>query len=178
MKFLYGSIVSTLITGAVCLVFDPFVNFSPRVAPQKTFNDIGRVPGDNSLQYCSGYYDGELLRISEATMKPNPPQKGKTLIIDIVGQIPEKVEGGYVEVVVKLGLIKLLHTKIDLCEDNPRANLTCPIEKGPVKIQSKIEIPEQVPPATFFVHAQAYTYDDEDLFCLTSRVDFRQPLRV
>ncbi|RKF78698.1 Phosphatidylglycerol/phosphatidylinositol transfer protein [Golovinomyces cichoracearum] len=174
MKFPYGSVVSTLITGAVCLVVDPFVNSSPQAAPQKILHDVGYpVPGDNSLNYCSGYQEGEILRISEATFNPNPPQRGKTLSIDIVGQLSQKVEGAYVDVVVKLGIIKLLHTMIDLCADDPRANITCPIEKGPVKLHSEIEIPAQIPPALFYVHVQAYTNDDEDLFCLGSKVDFR-----
>ncbi|RKF83712.1 Phosphatidylglycerol/phosphatidylinositol transfer protein [Golovinomyces cichoracearum] len=177
MKFFYGSVVSTLITGAVCLVVEPFVSSSPQVAPQKILDDVVySVPGDISLKYCSGHQEGQLLKISEATVNPNPAQKGKILNIDIVGQLPEKVEGGYVDVVVKIGLIKILQHTIDLCDDDSIAKITCPLEKGPVKLHSEIEIPEQVPPALFHVHAQAYTNNDEYLFCLESNANFRHSL--
>ncbi|RKF83040.1 Phosphatidylglycerol/phosphatidylinositol transfer protein [Golovinomyces cichoracearum] len=178
MKFLYGSVVSTLITGAFCLVVDPFVHFSPEVAPQKIFDDDGfTLLGHNSFANCPGYPVGQFL-ISDATLSPNPPKmfefsqhEGQTLSIDLVGQLLKKTQGAYVILSAQMGVVEIFRSKIDLCANDPRAKTTCPIESGPVKLHIEIEIPQKASLTHFYLRVKGRAYDHRDLFCLYSSID-------
>jgi hypothetical protein len=85
-------------------------------------------------------------------------------------------EGAYADVVVKLGLIKLLSRRIDICEE-ARANnvsLQCPVEDGEHEVTHTVELPREIPPAKFNVHLNAFTAEDADLMCLDLSIDFRK----
>jgi hypothetical protein len=47
---------------------------------------------------------------------------------------------------VKYGLIRLVNTKADLCEQVKNVDLDCPIKKGKTTIKKDVEIPAEVPP--------------------------------
>lgn len=55
-------------------------------------------------------------------------------------------EGAYVVLQVKYGLIRLVNTKADLCEQISNVELECPIEKGKLSILKDVDIPREVPP--------------------------------
>jgi len=75
-------------------------------------------------------------------------------------------EGAYVDVTVKLGLIKLLHKQFDVCEEacvsspdclpTPEFNTTrrrksdvdikCPIQEGPYNVSQTVALPREIPP--------------------------------
>lgn len=98
---------------------------------------------------------------------------GKTLTINASGKVLEKIEqGAYVDVVVKYGLIKLVSTQVDLCEQTKEANITCPIEKGDLKVTKSVEIPSPVPIGTYNVHADVYTSTGKAITCLDASVTF------
>lgn len=59
------------------------------------------------------------------------------------------VEGAYINLVVKYGLIRLINQEVDLCEQTEKADLKCPIEKGVLSITKSVEIPKEVPPVRF-----------------------------
>ncbi|RKF82712.1 Phosphatidylglycerol/phosphatidylinositol transfer protein [Golovinomyces cichoracearum] len=165
MKFLYVSIVSSLITGVLCLVVDPYVNFSPQVAPQKSLDIYGSIPGNSHLEYCRGNGEGDLLKIRYATIKPNPPQTGQTISIDLVGQLLEKTQGAFVVVTLNFAFTEFFRTTIDLCADSG-AKRVCPIEKGPVNLHIDPNIPTHIPIGHVILRARAYTYDHKQMFCL------------
>lgn len=73
--------------------------------------------------------------------------RGGNLVIRATGTVFETIEdGAYVNLVVKYGLIRLVNTKADLCEQVSNVDLECPIEKGILSITKAVEIPKEVPP--------------------------------
>lgn len=72
-------------------------------------------------------------------------------------------EGTYVDVTVKLGLIKLLSQCSDLCalvRENGAA-LQCPLEPGYHKIEHTVQLPHEIPPAKFNVHLTGTSQAEE-----------------
>lgn len=59
-------------------------------------------------------------------------------------------KGAYVVIQVKYGLIKLLSTTADLCEQIKEVDLECPLEAGQTKITKEVELPKQIPPVCPF----------------------------
>ncbi|KAH8917898.1 hypothetical protein BT69DRAFT_1354363 [Atractiella rhizophila] len=113
--------------------------------------------------------------IEELTVNPDPPQAGKTLTIDATGLVQTEIkEGSYANVLVKLGLIKILNKTFDICEELENANSTlrCPIQPGRYTIQQSVELPKEIPKAKFLVSARAFTQDDEPMACADIMIDF------
>ena len=75
--------------------------------------------------------------------------RGANLVIRATGTVFETIEeGAYVNLVVKYGLIRLVNTKADLCEQVGNVDLECPIKKGVLSITKTVEIPKEVPPVS------------------------------
>lgn len=102
-------------------------------------------------------------------------------------------EGSYADVLVKLGLIKLLQRRFDICEeacvsalslscptdadlgllglrpffsDNANASLTCPVKPGQYTLTQTVELPKEIPRAKFAIDVLGVTAEDEDMLCL------------
>jgi hypothetical protein len=74
---------------------------------------------------------------------------GKKLTIEAVGTVKELIEeGAYVVLQVKYGLIRLVNTKADLCEQVKNVDMECPIEKGKTKITKDVDLPNEIPPVS------------------------------
>ncbi|RDL33663.1 putative Phosphatidylglycerol transfer protein [Venustampulla echinocandica] len=141
---------------------------------QRVLGDKGEaVPGDNPLTYCNAAHDADLLILDYVNLDPNPPLAGTVLTIEAVGTLLETVgEGAYVNLQVKYGLIKLLTTRADLCEQVSNVDLNCPVEKGKISLIKDVELPQQIPPGTYTVLADAYTVDDKHIVCFEATVKF------
>jgi hypothetical protein len=75
--------------------------------------------------------------------------RGSTLTIEAVGDLLEDVDdGAYVVLQVKYGLIRLVNTEADLCEQVSNVDLTCPIKKGKTTIVKDVELPKEIPPVS------------------------------
>lgn len=71
---------------------------------------------------------------------------GKDLVIQAAGVVFEEVEeGAYVALQVKYGLIRLISTKADLCEQVKNVDMECPIKKGPLTFTKTVELPKEIP---------------------------------
>lgn len=71
---------------------------------------------------------------------------GEDLIIQASGTLAEAVEeGAYVALQVKYGLIRLISTKADLCEQVANVDMECPIKKGDITITKTVELPKEIP---------------------------------
>jgi hypothetical protein len=103
-------------------------------------------------------------------------------------------EGAYVVLQVKYGLIRLINTKADLCENIQNVDLECPIKKGKTTIKKDADLPAEIPPVSisawqrmlpkkphayifikgkYTVLADVYTKDDAHITCLTATVVFQ-----
>ena len=72
---------------------------------------------------------------------------GNTLKVTAKGNFSEEIEdGAYVNLQVKFGLVILVRTKADLCEQLATVDKECPIEKGETTIEKDIELPKVIPP--------------------------------
>ena len=81
--------------------------------------------------------DTYILEIKDITLTPPMPVPGEDLVIEAVGYLKETVDqGASANVLVKLGVVTLLHKDFDICgqlEEND-TELKCPIEDGLIKV--------------------------------------------
>ena len=68
------------------------------------------------------------------------------MVIEATGTVRKTiVQGAFAEVQVKYGLITLIKTKADLCEQVSNVDLECPIEAGNMTITKAVELPATIP---------------------------------
>lgn len=68
-------------------------------------------------------------------------------MIKAKGIVKQKIEqDAYVLLTVKYGLIRLISTKADLCEQIGNVDLKCPVEAGEVEITKTVDLPAEIPP--------------------------------
>lgn len=74
---------------------------------------------------------------------------GETLTIEAIGTFTKDVEeGAYIQLQVKYGLIRLINTKADLCEQVKNVDLECPIKAGKTTITKDVDLPTEIPPVS------------------------------
>lgn len=157
------------ITSALLLIA-PALTFALR---HSSSNDLHTfIPGESPIDTCeSPAPETDLIDIQSLVIAPNPPQRGQNLTITASGIVKEDiVEGAYVEVEVKYGLIRLLRQSLDLCEQTEKVDLTCPIKEGTVSLERVVELPQAIPPGKYTVNAKVYTADDREITCLVAKV--------
>jgi hypothetical protein len=72
---------------------------------------------------------------------------GKNLSIKAAGDLKTTVvEGAYVAIQVKYGLITLIKQKIDLCEQVKNVDKECPLEPGELEVTKDVALPNEIPP--------------------------------
>jgi hypothetical protein len=83
----------------------------------------------------------DILEIEYIKVVPSIISPGKEFTLEAEGKLKEKIEdGAYVEVVIKIGLIKILSKTYDLCEtlrNKEGNNIMCPIPAGDIKVIGK-----------------------------------------
>ncbi len=57
-------------------------------------------------------------------------------------------EGAKVHLTVKYGFISIINQEVDLCEQVASLNMSCPVEKGAVKLDHTVELPKEIPPVS------------------------------
>lgn len=71
--------------------------------------------------------------------------RGKDLLIKARGNFTAKVEeGAYINLSVKYGVITLIKTEADLCEQMKEVDEKCPLE-GAKAFTKKVSLPKQIP---------------------------------
>lgn len=74
--------------------------------------------------------------------------RGKDLQIKAKGNFTQKVEqGAYINLSVKYGLITLINTKADLCEQMKEVDETCPLN-GAKDFTKEVTLPKEIPPVS------------------------------
>jgi hypothetical protein len=87
----------------------------------------------------------DIAQVSQA----NERNSGQKLTIEAVGTLTKDVEkDAYVVLQVKYGLIRLVSTRADLCEQVSNVDMECPIKKGKVTITKDVDIPKEIPPVS------------------------------
>ncbi|CAG8520886.1 2631_t:CDS:2 [Funneliformis caledonium] len=121
---------------------------------------------------CSN--DNDILVIENIFISPDPPRRGENVYINASGYLKKTVGfGSYVDLTVKLGLIKLLHQKLDLCEQVEKVDKSCPLEEGEQYLETTVTLPKEIPFGKYTVEAYVYTADEERITCLKANVMFK-----
>ncbi len=75
------------------------------------------------------------------------------------------LKSAYADVKIKLGLIKLLEIRLDLCNEIKNIGIECPLKKGDLNIVTQIDIPAELPPGKYVVHVTATNFDGLSVAC-------------
>jgi hypothetical protein len=136
---------------------------------QDVISEAIPVKGNNPLEYCSDP-SGNILDIKSVDLSPNPPKPGQSLTIKAEGVLHERVEkGAYVLLEVKYGLITLVKQRPDLCDQIVNVDLECPLEAGTMTLTKEVQLPAQIPPGRYTVHADVFSKDDKRITCLDAK---------
>ncbi|KAF9562715.1 Phosphatidylglycerol/phosphatidylinositol transfer protein [Mortierella alpina] len=131
----------------------------------------GFVADPATIEECGD--EDDLLQMHNYTLTPNPPEKGKNLTIEAYGSLSEDVvEGATIHLTVKLGLIKLLTTKLDFCEESAKINKNCPLEAGEQSLYHSVELPKEIPPGKYVVNIKVLNPDEKQVTCLIAKAQF------
>ncbi|KAF0488277.1 ML domain-containing protein [Gigaspora margarita] len=127
-----------------------------------------------TIQDCGSGNPEYILQISYLEINPDPPQKGQQLSISAKGYLSEEVgEGSYIDLTVKLGLIKLLHQRLDLCEQVEKVDKKCPLEEGEQTLEHTVTLPREIPPGKYIVDVYVKTPDHRPIACFKATAFFR-----
>jgi len=151
------------------------------ISDQQPMREDSPIRSTASWDYKDCFPDGSPVQITSIEVTPDPPKPGQDLTVTVNGTVTETLEdGAYADVTVKLGLVKLLKKRFDLCEEARNANATvqCPVEPGSYHVVHTVTLPREIPPARFAVNILGYTVEDEDLLCLDLKVDFTKRLSL
>ncbi|CCC71889.1 hypothetical protein NCAS_0I02210 [Naumovozyma castellii] len=145
------------------------------ILPGPPATDRRPIHGDSPLYQCD-IYERQILNIENVDLSPNPPKRNSKLNITASGEAFKEIKkGAYIDIVVRLGYIKLLTQTFDLCdmlEDEDVEGLRCPVQPGKYNLAKSVDIPAEVPPGRYIFSARAYTVDDELITCITGEVLF------
>ncbi|CAD6570801.1 MAG: Phosphatidylglycerol/phosphatidylinositol transfer protein [Tremellales sp. Tagirdzhanova-0007] len=169
LLLLLPSISATLATDAFTWAND-LVSSSP-ARPSKG----GEIHTMDSWSYVDCGLATDVVQLKNIAVSPDPPVPGKNLTVSVDADVLERIDNGAsADVVVKLGLIKLLQKTFDVCEEALNANATvqCPISPGTYSVSQTVELPKEIPKAKFAVQVRGYTVDDADMVCLDIFIDF------
>ncbi|CAG8723763.1 21593_t:CDS:2 [Dentiscutata erythropus] len=127
-----------------------------------------------TIEDCGTGNPEYILQLSRLDISPDPPQKGQELRISAEGYLSETVEkGGYINITVKFGLIKLLQQTLDLCEQVEKVDKQCPLEEGSQTLDHTVVLPKEIPPGRYTVDAHVFTKDNKPIACFKAKTFFR-----
>ncbi|KAF8528101.1 ML domain-containing protein [Hysterangium stoloniferum] len=149
------------------------------IARPSSSEQIPLVPSQVQSSSAWSWYscgdENDLVDVQTITISPNPPKPGQDLTVTATGYVSETIKtGAYVNVSVKLGIIKLLTKKFDICEEakNANASIQCPVEEEQYTVVQTVALPAEIPPAKFSVEADAYNFDGAPLTCIHIDINF------
>ena len=117
--------------------------------------------------YLPTLQNGKQYTLPNAQDLATDSHSGHELNIKAKGNFTKKVEkGAYVSLQVKYGLIRLVSTTADLCEQMGSIDEECPLE-GDKTITKKVALPAQVPPVRHAVSVSIHL-----LTLLRARITF------
>jgi hypothetical protein len=171
-----SSVAAALLSVGLSPAVAAFFDFGTGAGSEVTINDGTAIPGESPLQLCDKVdHSKDTVSIERVDLSPNPPLAGQELVIEAIGTVLQPIEkGAYVQLTVKYGLIRLISTKADLCEQISNVDLECPVERGVLRITKSVELPKEIPPGKYSVVADVFNADDSHITCLSATVMFHR----
>jgi hypothetical protein len=131
------------------------------------------VPGDSPLCFCDDP-SGDILKIKDISLSPNPPVPGQKLFIKALGDLRSTVCGPIiVRLTVQYGYITIFNKPLDMCDykDEIEPGMEkCEFKPKLYNITKTADIPKQIPPGVYTVTANAETEAGKTITCLTAKV--------
>lgn len=165
----------TLSSISASLATDAFSWANDLVSTDPRTSEKGTVHTMDGWSFVDCGLATDVVQLKSLTVSPDPPVPGKNLTVSVEADVLETInDGASADVVVKLGLIKLLQKTFDVCQEAVDANATvrCPVAPGTYSISQTVELPKEIPKAKFVVQVRGYTVDDADMVCLDVFIDF------
>ncbi|KAJ7225426.1 ML domain-containing protein [Mycena pura] len=124
------------------------------------------------------------LQIESIELFPDPPVPGQDLEVTVKALATKRIEdGATADVTVRLGLVKLLEKKFDMCHEARKLNaaVSCPVDPGTYTIVQAVALPKEIPTgkhcvSKFGVRVRGFTADNEDMMCLDLKLDFMKSI--
>ncbi|KAI8801826.1 putative Phosphatidylglycerol/phosphatidylinositol transfer protein [Cladochytrium replicatum] len=163
----------SLLVLLVVLAVASFASADKQISFSNLWRSISdRIPkltaAKDPVSYSPCVPDEEALFILDAlNLNPDPPVRGQQLSFEVRGTVKrEVVNGTYVDIKVKYGIIQLYSGRLDFCEQMATLGEECPFKEGEVVVAKSADIPGWVFPGTYTIHSEAYTPDGTLITCL------------
>lgn len=83
--------------------------------------------------------------------------------------------GAKIHLQVKYGLITIINSEADLCDNVHNVDLECPLgANNQTTLTKDVELPKEIPPGKYTVLADVFTESKERVTCLTATVEFKR----
>ncbi|KAF8179754.1 ML domain-containing protein [Mycena galopus ATCC 62051] len=150
-----------------------FTDEIPQVALSSTGAAAPKTMMTWSYENCDRSQDGNAVHLDSLTLSLDAANDGK-LALTWKGEALQTIKrGAYAKIVIKYGLIQLISTTVDMCQQD---GITCPFETGHFEITQTTSYTEKtVPPGTYNVLIDGYTDDDESVLCVKIQANFPRP---
>ncbi|KAI9223538.1 ML domain-containing protein [Blastocladiella britannica] len=123
---------------------------------------------------CRKNSDADALTLETLEVIPDPPSRGSAFKVHATGMLKRRVDRpAQIHVVVKLGrFIQLLKKDLDLCDSAGEVKLSCPLDEGPIVIDSSFDLPKEIPPGTYYVTADVTDQEGGPVTCIQAQLKF------
>ncbi|KAF8194791.1 hypothetical protein K438DRAFT_1587885 [Mycena galopus ATCC 62051] len=135
---------------------------------------LGRTvaSGHASHPFLGHSQDGNAVYLKSLTLSPDAANDGK-LVLTWKGEARKTItRGAYAKVTIKYGLIQLLSTTLDMCE---QVGNTCPIEPGDFEFTQTTSYVEKNSPGIYHILINVYTDDNARVLCVKAVANFPHP---
>ncbi|EJD48124.1 hypothetical protein AURDEDRAFT_113020 [Auricularia subglabra TFB-10046 SS5] len=138
------------------------------LAPNIALNDCGT--------------DDDAFKLDSIVAEPYPPRAGENVTVTASGTVYRTIdEGAYVVVTVKLGLVKVVTQRVDICQQLRESSddVQCPVEPGEYNVETVVPIPGVAPMGKYKIETRGYSadgLDEPDLTCVDIALQLR-PVR-
>jgi len=127
------------------------------------------VSADN-IQLIDCGTDEDAFKLNSIVATPYPPRSGENVTVEASGTVFIPIlEGAFVDITVKLGVVKLLTKRVDICEQARNGGeLDCPLPEGEYHVKETFEIPGVAPLGRYTIQARGYMSEESeevDLAC-------------
>jgi len=92
--------------------------------------------------------------------QPKIISKGDTLKLTITGDLDKDIDGGTVNYKVLIGGFPIYSGNMKICTE-----LKCPLLKGPFKLSTSHEIPNQIFPGKYEIQTIGHDQNNQEIFC-------------
>lgn len=101
------------------------------------------------------------------SVSPNPPERGTTCHVSLIGELAEEVTGGSIYVYLKYAnVMTVLKKKYDFCDFLKKTGSECPLEPDMISLAIETYVPSSFPPGKYIGRIVATNQDDQELVCV------------